>query len=343
MARKKISVLTEVVDSPVEGSIFIGIDVHKRSYSVAVRRHGGIMETWVASADPRSLVRQLLPFKAFIDLVAYEAGPTGFGLPRALKEAGLPVTVVGPSRVPRPVAYAAKTDSLDCRRLAEYAAKGLLRPIAVPSEREEAERSLVRRRHDLAESIRRVKQRIHSHLLFLGVEEPKGLASWSQRSVRALSALPLASVAGQTLRSFVRELEWLLQEREQVRREIAEVAAQKTHEEEIACLRTVPGVGEVVAACFRMEVYRPERFSRAEEVTSYLGLAPMVRQSGESKGRARLRPVGQKRLRSLLVEVAWRWKSKDARAEAWYRKLVARSGLPQKAITALARKLAVIL
>lgn len=343
MASKKVTVLTEVVESPVAGSIFIGIDVHKRSYHVAVRSRDGGMETWVAPADPGSLIQKMEPFKAAIGLVAYEAGPTGFGLARALEEVGLPVAVVAPSRVPRPVAYGAKTDRLDCRRLAEYGAKGMLHPIAVPSEREEAERSLIRRRHDLVESIRRVKQRIRSHLLFLGVEEPKGLASWSRRSIQALSCLSLASAAGQTLCSLLRELEWLLQERGRVGQEMANIAAEKRHEEEIACLRSVPGVGEVVAATFRMEVYRPERFTRAEEVASYLGLAPVVRQSGESKGRAQLRPVGQKHLRSLLVEAAWRWKSKDAWANGWYRKLVARSGLPQKAITALARKLAIIL
>lgn len=46
------------------------------------------------------------------------------------------------------------------------------------------------------------------------------------------------------------------------------------------CLQSIPGVGPVVATTFALELFRPERFDRPEEVTSYLGLAPVVRYSG---------------------------------------------------------------
>lgn len=51
----------------------------------------------------------------------------------------------------------------------------------------------------------------------------------------------------------------------------------------LACLQSVPGVGEVVATTFMLELYDPERFQRSEEVASYLGLAPMVRHNGKRK------------------------------------------------------------
>ena len=92
-----------------------------------------------------------------------------------------------------------------------------------------------------------------------------------------------------------------------------------------------------------MELFRPERFGRAEEVASYLGLAPMVRHSGEKSPSGRLRPVGQRRLRSLLVEAAWMWKARDEYAKKTYNRILNKVGIPQKAIAALARKLAVIL
>ena len=62
----------------------------------------------------------------------------------------------------------------------------------------------------------------------------------------------------------------------------------------IQALRSVPGVGEIVATTFATEVFRPGRFRRPEEVTSYLGLAPVVRQSGDAKARSRICPVGQR-------------------------------------------------
>ena len=275
--------------------------------------------------------------------MAYEAGPTGFGLARALEAAGLPVLVVAPSRVVRPVSSGAKTDRLDCLKLAEYAMRGMLKPIAIPSETEEAERSLVRRRHRVVDEVRRTKQRIKSLLLQFGCPEPRGLKNWSHKAVVELKELELPSVTGLTLASLIRELEWHQLELRQLDGHIDEVLSAEKHQEEVACLRSVPGVGPGVARAFRLELYRPDRFRRAEEVASYLGLAPMVRHSGQGKAQGRIRPVGQKRLRSLLIEAAWVWKSKDDYAAAWYGKLLSRHGLPQKAITALARKLAIIL
>jgi len=342
MARKRVSDLAAFVET-CEHPFFMGVDVHKKDYSIALLRFDGGIRTWVAPADPHRLVETIKALNISLQQIAYEAGPTGFGLARVLEKAGLPVLVAAPSRIPRPVAYGAKTDRLDCTKLAEYAARKMLRSIALPTEEEEADRSLVRRRHGLADGLRKVKQRIHSHLLFLGVEEPPGLSGWSKRSVDLLKKLPLLPSARRTLESLLRELNYLQQEMVRVQRDIARVARKKEHKKTIEFLRSVPGVGPVVSSTFRLEVFQPQRFQREEELTSYLGLAPVVRKSGEAKPRAKLRPVGHRQLRSLLVEAAWHFKAKDAQAELWYRKQVAKSGLPQKAITALARKLAIIL
>ncbi|WP_419787922.1 hypothetical protein [Pseudodesulfovibrio sp.] len=55
---------------------------------------------------------------------------------RALEQAGIPVVVAVPSRIPRPIAATNKTDSLDCRKRAEWAASGLICPIFIPTEAE---------------------------------------------------------------------------------------------------------------------------------------------------------------------------------------------------------------
>ena len=108
-------------------------------------------------------------------------------------------------------------------------------------------------------------------------------------------------------------------------------------------LCTTPRVGPVIARTFRLELFRPGRLNRAEEVTSYLGLAPMVRHSGEGKPKAHIRPVGQRRLRSLLVEACWIWKRYDLYAKELYNRILTRCGSAQKAIVALALNLAVIM
>ena len=99
----------------------------------------------------------------------------------------------------------------------------------------------------------------------------------------------------------------------------------------------------VVATTFHLELFRPQRSRRGDEVASYLGLAPTVRHSGDHTPRGSLPPVGQKRLRSLLIEAAWVWRAKDPKAGDLYNQLLGTTGVPQNAITVLARKLAIIL
>jgi len=335
MATVSVAGIRTFVERSKSGTFHVGVDVHKRSYSVALLRADGAWKEWTMPSSPKTLENAFLPLRSRIGAVVYEAGPTGFGLARRLIRAGIPVIVAAPSRVPRPVAPTSKTDRLDGRKLAEYAASGLLRPIAVPTEEEEGFRALVRRRHRLTDSIRHVKQRIRGLLLQFGIEEPAGLSLWGKAAVEEVGRLSLPPGTDETRDSLLRELAFLTQEREAIEEKLRQTCRAPRHEGRIKALKTVPGVGETVATTFR--------FHRPEEVTSYLGLAPVVRQSGSGKARVQIRPVGQRRLRSLLIEAAWIWKQRDPAADTFYRRILGRTGLPQKAIVAVARKLAVLL
>ncbi len=341
MARTSVSSVRDFVKGFETQAFFIGIDVHKRSYHLALRRADGKGETLVCPADPSGLVGVIQRLGIQVGSVAYEAGPTGFGLARVLRQAGIKTLMAAPSRIPRAVTSGAKTDRLDCLRLAEYAARGLIRSIAIPSPEQEAQRSLMRRRHDLVDSVRRCKQRIKALLLFLGLPEPKGAERWRRGAEAALRELSMEPKARLTLESYLRELSFYKQELSGVEEQLGEVGRQQG--EAIACLKSVPGVGDVVATTFMLELFDPDRFERAEEVTSYLGLAPMVWHSGEKTPSGRLRPVGQTRLRSLLIEAAWAWRQYDPYARGLYHRFLSRMGIAQKAIAAVARRLAIIL
>lgn len=343
MARVSVAGIQTFVEGGRGGMVHVGVDVHKRSYSVALLRSDGSWKEWTTPASSRVLERIFSSVRSRIGAVAYEAGPCGFGLARCLMKVGIPVIVAAPSRIPRPVAATSKTDRLDGRKLAEYAATGLLRPIAVPTEDEEGFRALLRRRHRLTDTIRHAKQRLRGLLLQFGIPEPAGIDHWGKAALAEVAQLPLPSGADRVRDSLLRELAFLTQEREALDEQLRETCRTPEHAGRAKALKTVPGVGEIVATTFAAEVFRPGRFQRSEEVTSYLGLAPVVRQSGGAKARAKIRPVGQRRLRSLLIEAAWMWKRRDTAAETFYRRILGRTGLPQKAIVAVARKLAIIL
>lgn len=343
MARSKVSHFNSFVESFSDHPVYIGIDVHKNSYHIGMVRLDSPTVHSVCPADPAEVLRLIERLNAPLGVVAYEAGPTGFGLARFLEAAGCRVIVVAPSRVPRPVTAGAKTDRLDCLKLAEYASRGLLRPIAVPTEEEEANRSLNRRRCQLADALRKCKQRIRSLLLEFGAPEPSGLSRWTKRAVAELAQTPLPEGARLTLESHLRELQRLQAEQLLVLRKLAALQKREELAEKMRCLQSAPGVGPKVATAFCFEVFNPERFQRAEELASYIGLAPVVSRSGEGKAKCKLHPTGQKALRSMLIQSAWAFIRHDEAANALYNRLKARHGLPQKAIVAVARKLAILL
>ncbi len=120
----------------------------------------------------------------------------------------------------------------------------------------------------LVDDVRRCKQRIKGLLLFLGINEPKELEHWQNGVDAILRALPLDSAAHLTLESYLRELTF---DQEELRRVELQLKS----------------------------------LGKSEAAASYLGLAPIVRHSGNKTPSGRLVPVGQTRLRSLLVEAAW--------------------------------------
>jgi transposase len=121
----------------------VGVDVRNASYHVAVvtdRR--GLIASWTQPASPDVLVERLKPIGTQVAQVVYEAGPTGFALVRRLRAAELNAEVIAPSKIPTMPGPEAKCDRLDCRKLAVFAQKGLLRPVRVPTEQEEADRQV---------------------------------------------------------------------------------------------------------------------------------------------------------------------------------------------------------
>ena len=105
-----------------EDALVVAMDVHKKTVYAALRRNGQEERTWVMPMRTETVVASLGPLKPALKKVVYEAGPTGYGLARALKQAGLPVDVIAPGKTPQPANPGSKSDRLDCRKLAEPAA-----------------------------------------------------------------------------------------------------------------------------------------------------------------------------------------------------------------------------
>lgn len=339
MARKSVSHWDQITVESRKGiAIYVGVDVHKASYAVTLLSASGVSHTYTTPADNANLIKQFQDRGINVKSLVYEAGPTGFSLYRACIEAGIDAMVVAACRVPRTPGKAAKTDKIDSRKLAEYLANGMLKPIGVPSEEQEAARAKIRRRNQLSKEIIRAKERIKSFLLVHGLPEPEGLRFWSKSCIEELKEISMHIDLRFTMDSHLREQKFLEEEKGCLEKEIKENILP---EDDV--LQSVPGVGPITSSIFRSEIFDPKRFHRAEELASFIGLAPVPHQSGNTSNSARLIPCGQGKLRSVLIESAWRLLSKETWASEFYRRVLSRCGKAQKAIVALARKLAVIL
>lgn len=339
-----MSKIAKVIDEgQVRTTCIVGVDAHKNTNAVTIIRSDGQRKSVVCPADAKATFATILRFAGSIKLLVYEAGPTGFTLAWACQENAIPVLVVAPSRVPRPVTAGAKTDKLDSKKLAEYAAQGMLTSIAIPTREEYALRKTERMRQAMGYCIRKQKQEVKSFLLENGIPEPAGLQYWSKASVEALKVMTLSPL----LRVLLDNLLYMLESYQSQQKHLASLLAQEMKaagkHQIVECLTSIPGVGETIAHAFTAEIFRPERFTSAEQIAAYIGLAPVTIQSGHTKNVSRTKPTGQQYLRSVLVEGAWLWKTKDPRAQALYSRILSRTGLAQKAIVAVARKFLLVL
>ena len=172
-----------------------GLDVHaakviaacmdRESGELVVRRlpgtTGEIVEFCVGLAGPTR--------------VAYEAGPTGFGLARALEAAGIGCVVAAPGKIERPSSDRVKTDERDAQRLLRLLMIGALHPVRVPSLQEEALRDLVRAREDVRGDLMRARHRLGKLLLRHDVRFDGTGGAWTVRHRQWLGTVDLAGAA----------------------------------------------------------------------------------------------------------------------------------------------------
>lgn len=122
----------------------IGLDVHARSVAAAAIDSvtGEVLQTRLTPSCEhiRSWISELPGPVA----VAYEAGPTGFGLYRALTKVGIRCEVVAPSKLQRPSGDRVKTDSRDALHLSRLLRLDEVTSVSIPSVNQEAARDLVR-------------------------------------------------------------------------------------------------------------------------------------------------------------------------------------------------------
>jgi transposase len=272
--------------------------------------------------------------------ILLETGTESEWVAQVLESVGHAVIVADPNFAPMygEIRRKVKTDRRDVAALAEANRRGWYRATHRVSTPQRAVRQVLRSRRLLVQ----MRGRTISLMRALLRQSGYRLASGTSRCVPArLAQLALPPDLAETLDPLRRTVETLTTEIDGVDRRLATHAAT---DPVVQRLRTVPGVGPVVALTFRAFVDDVSRFTQAGQVSAAIGLVPREDSSAERRHRGHITKAGPPELRSLLVQAAWGcWRShRSASLRAWVDRLAARRGR-RIAVVALARRLSRIL
>ena len=324
--------------------LYVGLDVHKKSWKVTIILNGLQIKKMTMNPQPKELYNYLTTHYPNADYYSvYEAGFSGFWADRQLRSLGIKNIVVNPADVPtKSKERRRKDDRVDSGKLARELSVGHLEGIYIPEEKIEAFRTLVRLRRQLVTDQTRIKNRIKSLLLFLGesVSEDIGERTWSKTYITALKTLPIKQAnSKQTLLELLETLESLRNQIASIVKQLRNYVAEDEEANKIVTLlRSVPGIGFVLAVILYSEIIDIKRFKRLDELATYVGLSPSVASSGEKEITLGLSRQKNKYIRNSLIEATWVAIRKDPALQMAYGKLLQK--MPgNKAILRISKKL----
>ena len=285
----------------------VGLDVHARSVAAAgldtvtgqvwehrLRPDSAAIKTWLAE----------LPGPV---AVAYEAGPTGYGLARDLTAAGIRCQVAAPSRIRRAPGDRVKTDARDALLLARLLRMDDLTVVTVPSVELEAARDLVRAREDCRGDLMRARHRLSKLLLRHGLvwDRPQAWTVAHDVWLRRLRADQVWSAG--TRAGFDAAYETVVMtsaRRDRLDAVIAAMAADSEFTPVVRRLGCLRGISTLTGFALAVEIGDWTRFSGAS-IGAFVGSTPSEHSSGSSRSLGSITKTGNGHVRRLLVEAAW--------------------------------------
>jgi transposase len=296
-----------------EAGIFVGIDVSKAWLDIAVHEQ----ETYFrAKNDDQGIVDLIEKLKQLTPALVLLEATGGFEmlLVAGLAQAGLPVVVTNPRRVrafARSTGRLAKTDKLDARLLAHFAAAVRPPVRTLPTEAEEQLTGWLTRRHQIVEMLTVEKNRLHT--------------------VRP------------ALKDDIEEhIRWLKEKLSKLDEEINHfVQTTPMWKEKDAILQSVPGVGRITSSTLLAMLPELGKLDR-QQVAALVGVAPLNKDSGRKQGKRRVYG-GRADVRSVLYMAALSAKKHNPVIRNFYERLIHQGKQKKVALTACMRKLIVIL
>ena len=289
----------------------VGLDVHARSVAAAAIDGvtGELVQTRLTPAHDhiRDWVRRLPGPVA----VAYEAGPTGFGLYRALTAAGVRCEVVAPSKLHKPSGDRVKTDAKDAVLLARLLRLDEITPVSVPTVDQEAARDLVRAREECRADLMRARRRLSKLLLRHGIVYYDGKA-WTIRHDRWLRQQHLDTAASRiAFDANYDAVQATGARRDRLDTTITAMAGDSEFTPLVRRLGCLRGISTLTGFALAVEIGDWPRFT-GNSIGSFIGLVPSEHSSGPSRVQGSITKTGNAHVRRLLIEAAWHHRTRYA-------------------------------
>ena len=299
--------------------IFVGIDVHKRTYSVVSSMDGQVIQKWTTPGSPKKLVRQLQTLYPQAEIhTAYEAGFSGFVLHRVLTQAGIQNLVVNPGSIETVVHNRVKTDKRDARKLSELLEARRLSGIRIPTEQVEHQRLLTRTRAQLVGERTALKNMIRMRGHQFGLLVPQDRRMMSHALVKEILAKAPSPEFTAIINAYWKVWQTLDVEIKALEADLKKQAQQDPYE---STYRSAPGIGPLASRILANELGDMSQFSNERQLFSYTGLTPSEHSSGDLIRRGPITHQGNSKIRHVLCEAAWAAIKKDQSLRDFYERL----------------------
>lgn len=287
---------------------WVGLDVHARStHAAAIDAATGELSRMRFGPGVEAPVEWLRSLSGPVR-ACYEAGPTGFGLYRALTAAGIATQVIAPGKTPRGPSDRVKTDRKDAELLARQLLAGSLTEVVVPAIEVESAREMTRAHDVCRQELMRARHRVSKMLLRHGLVYPKP-KTWTAEHRRWLSEQRFEQASSDAVfADLLAAVDGITSRKAAIALAISGLAADERWWPTVSRLRAFRGIDTLSALSIHLELGGDwSRFDRASALSSWLGLTPSLSQSGESSRQGSITKTGSMLARRLLVESAWHY------------------------------------
>ncbi len=320
-------------------TIFVGIDVHKKQWTVSIIAQGIQMMPYSQDPSPQVLVKRLHKLYPRADYKAvYEAGFCGFWIQKQLMQLGVDCIVVHPADVPSThLEKSRKTDKRDSEKLARNLSNGNLKAIYIPEQNQLLLRELMRTRRQVVTDQTRTKNRIKSALKMRGINSPISRENWSKAYIKWLATFEQENYPD--IYYHLQNLIFIRQQLKDIEVEIRKAAKLDLWAKQVQLLESIPGINYRSALVLLSEIGDMSRFKRLDTLCSYVGIVPNCHSSGDKDRTGRMTKRGNKILKTTIIESAWVAIRNDPALTQKYAQLKARGLKASNAIVRIAKKL----